>query len=154
MTRIESTNKSLLIFVLLFLYSCNNNFLKCEKGNLIEVEYKQNHILIYEFDKSNKKVLKDLVKVEDEFFDNELPRKFNKNIKTKPFLSKKKTKYLIVDKFSLLNDSIIIKDKVNGFFCTEQKSNIRPVCYKFFYSENYEIKKIEIRIGKDFDIYK
>jgi hypothetical protein len=138
-----------ILFFLIFI-SCKKEekyYLENQEGNRIEILKENNKLSIFEYDKSKKYLLRSLVKIDDEYFDNfNLNQRLN-NKDTFLFLSKNKYIYVLKDKKSLLNDSMKIGFRNQGMYYTEVKSIEKPVNFKYYYDDNYDIKKIIINIG-------
>ena len=157
MIKKENINKIMYVFSIIIICSCNqkkeNYFLKDKNNNIIEIVSNKDKLSIFEYDNSKKMKLRDLVKINNDYFDDNILKKKGNYTDSYIFLSKNKKKYLVIDKHSLLNNSIIIGNKEKEMYYTEIKSNEKPVNFKYYYNKNYEIKKITIKIGKKIQIY-
>lgn len=71
----------------------------------------------------------------------------------KPFFSTDFHKYSEENYFSLLDDSIYVGVKHNELYCTEVRSNKKPIKLKYFYDRYYNIKKIVFLAGEEVYIY-
>lgn len=155
MIKIKLTSNIKFIFLIILFYSCKNKnesyLLKNKNGEIIEIVNHEDKLSIFEYDNTKKLLLRDLVKVNNEYYDIDILKKNTNKSNSHLFLSK--NKFLVVDRHSLLNDSMIIGNKEYGFFYTEIKSNNKPVIFKYYYNNSYEIKKIKIIIGKNIQIY-
>lgn len=133
----------------------NGYFLKNQedKNNFFEIKNKEDSIFIFEHYNFKKELKKILLKDKDGYLNITSLKGNKKDINPGFFLAKRKVKYLRVDRFSLLNDSVITGNKDGVLFYTEIKSNKKPVNYRYYYDENYKIIKIVIKIGNDIYLY-
>ncbi|MCA6423750.1 MAG: hypothetical protein IM568_13190 [Flavobacterium sp.] len=157
MIKKETIIKIISVLSIVIICCCNQEsesyFLKDKNNNTVEIIRNKDKLSIFEYDNSKKMELRDLVKINDDYFDDNVLERKRNDTNSYLFLSKCKKKYLVIDKHSLLNDSIIIGNKENEMYYTEIKSNEKPVNFKYYYNKNYEIKKITIKIGKKIRIY-
>lgn len=150
----------LFLFFGIIIVSCSQDgkcyFLKnqYDKNCFFEIIKKKDSIFIYEHYKDNKRDLRmTLLKYNDGYVNILCLKQKKKDTINFFFLSKSKSKYLITDRFSLLNDSVITGNKEGGMFYTEIKANEKPVNYRYYHNENFEIKKIVLKIGKDIYLF-
>lgn len=151
-TFIKSANNIFLGIFVLVTFSCND-----KKDNILYLENNHNKFLkiyykndIIEINENNSyRPIKIFKRYKEEYYLG------NKEKKSLVFLSNKKNyKYNLYDEFSLLDDSIFIKNIDDNNYLTSVKSNKKPVMVKYFYNKEYKIYKIIYKIGEESLIYK
>lgn len=157
MIKKETINKLISVLLVIVLSSCNQKresyFLKDQNNNIVEIIRNDDTLYIFEYDKTRKIEWKKLVKINDEYFDFDILKRKRNDANFYLFFSKTKFKYRIINKFSLINDSIIVGNNEGEMYYTEIKSNEKPVNFKFYHSKDFVITKITTKIGKDMSIY-
>ena len=136
-----------IFYFLFFVFSCNKHneyYLRSssDKSTFYKIKDSGNSLIITEHDDA-----KNIVKSRAFFKKNHNYILKASNEKSYIYFSTNIHKDLIKDDFSLLNDSIITGNKINGNYYTEIKSNRKPVLYKYYYDKTFKIIKIEYKIG-------
>ena len=152
---IKSINKLLLIIIFIISFSCSKRsedilYLEKDHTKFLKIDYSNNQIAINE--SSSSYPLKTLRLKNGKYY---LGKVVDNEIDSLIFLSNEGDyRYLMYDRFSLIDDSVIIKKQSHNNFSTLIKSNKKPVLIEYFYDSNYKINKVVYNIGKEHLIYK